>query len=159
MCGYDDYCNICLTNTMNIIHLKYVGILCCETITICHAYVTLAPASRSTKFILLSRPASPMCPSLSRAVSDPYMTVHIKYRQDLESLLTLREKGHDHQTYFLASSYHLLSPRFTSDPSLFRIEPPLFSTFHLPFTPTLLYHPNPPCVHPDSSNHRHVIKR
>ena len=103
-------------------------------------------------------PASPMCPSRSRAVSDPYMTAHIKYRQDLESLLTLGEKGHDHQTYFLASSYHLLSPRFTADPSPFHIEPPLFSTFHLPFTPTLSYHPDPPCVHPDSSDHRHTIR-
>ena len=124
-----------------------------QTITACHVYVTLAPASHPTTFILLSQPASPIHPSQSRAISDPYMTIHIKYCQDLESLLTLGEKGHAHQTHFLTSSYHLLSPHFTSDPSLFHIEPPLFSTFHLPFTPTLLYHPNPPCIHSDSSDH------
>ena len=78
--------------------------------------------------------------------------------RNLESLLTLGEKGHAHQTYFLTSSDHLLSPRFTSDPSPFHIESPLFSTFHLPFTPILSYHPDPRCVHPDSSDHRHAIR-
>ena len=38
------------------------------------------------------------------------------------------------------------------------IKSPLISTFRLPFTHILSYHPNPPCVHPDSSDHRHTIR-
>ena len=106
--------------------------------------------------VLLPWPPSPMCPPWSRAVSDPYMTVHIKHCQDLESLPTLGEKGH--QSHFLTSNYHLLPPRFTSDPSPFHIEPTLLLTFHFPFIPTLLYHPDSLCIHSDSSYHRHTIR-
>ena len=49
-------------------------------------------------------------------------------------------------------------PLISHNPSPFHIEPLLFSIFHLPFTPTLSYQPDPPCIHPDSSNHRHTIR-
>ena len=138
-------------------------IYCYETIMICHMYVTLTPAFCSTMLVLLSWPTSLMCPSWSRAISDLYMTIHIKHCQDLESLPTLREKGH--QSYFshlvtiscpLIS--HLTHPRFTFNPSPFHIEPMLFFTFHLPFIPTLSYHPNPLCIHSDSSDHQYIIR-
>ena len=128
-----------------------------------HAYVTLTLAFHSTMLILLSQPLSPMCPSQSRAVSDPYMAVHIKHCQDLESLPTLREKGH--QIIFLhliTISWplisHLTHPHFTFDPSPFHIEPMLFFTFHFPFIPTLSYHLNPLHVHSNSSDHWHTIR-
>ena len=53
---------------------------------------------------------------------------------------------------------HLTHPHFTFDPSLFHIEPMLFFIFHLPFIPTLLYHPDPLCVHSDSSDHQYTIR-
>ena len=112
---------------------------CYKTIMICHAYVTLTPAFRSTTLVPLLQPASPMCPSQSRAVPDPYMAVHIKHCQDLESLPTLRRKGH--QSYFLVSSYHLLPPRFTSDLSPFHIRSiPISHRTYAPFCVSLTLH-------------------
>ena len=128
-----------LTNTpISLLHLEFVMFegVCYETIMIHHTYVTLTPTFCSTTLVLLSQPTSPICPSQSRAVSDPYMTIHIKHCQDLESLPTLREKGH--QSYFLTSSYYLLPPHFTSDPSPFHIRPiPIshrtYALFHVSF--------------------------
>ena len=53
---------------------------------------------------------------------------------------------------------HLTHPHFTFDPSPFHIEPTLFFVFHLPFIPTLSYHPDRFCVYSDSSDRQHTIR-
>ena len=53
---------------------------------------------------------------------------------------------------------HLTHPHFTFDPSPFHIEPTLFFAFHLPFIPTLSYHPDHLCVYSNSSDRRHTIR-